>query len=971
MTKPIVLFLFLLFLITPLRSFCQDYPMLHYTVNDGLPGNLIYSIYRDKAGMMWIASDKGIARYNGIKFEVFTTFDGLPDNDIFFFQEDYENRLWLGTYNGKLCYYKNDTFHTDKNTQFLKNIKYKPRSYTRNICLQKDSSIIIDFADGVFFLDIKGEYGKSLSLEKDLKDSFAYDYGYVFKKSDNEYVSVLDAITVFSDSNNNITKRINKGFYSYTFFSQNQDQFYFINNALTLYKGKDTFYYPAERKLFSKTNSIKNVYHDGHNLFTISSGVLCLYKGQTILKGKISSVTQDVNGNYWVGTLNDGIYILHKNFNSTRLYKNAYTSNIKFTCPNTGNGNLAYSTSANLYILAGNVTKKVIDYKKLFSSRDIISDLSVFFFNKNGRFYAYNDHILYSADSIFNTARKIEKKSVDYPDYCKALFPGKDGIYLCTRNKVIYVHNTSTHADTANSEFVVKETGRIFSSKNNEVDTSIWYSTVNNIYQIKGNKIVKHHKNIAFKSFDFIGDYLVGYTYSNQLLFCRNILGELVVDTISNENCIWDKFFRLDKTHMLISTNNLYRLLTIHPQSPTKKYSISTIENEFVPLHADEICSDANSCYFFKNSSIISLPIKDILARSTPPKIWFTSLKAKNTYPVKRETTIPYNQSKTVRILFSTLSFDGKNVSYQYSVSKNEEDNWDVLKGEEINITHPGFGSYIIKVKAKTLSSEWCSPIVFRLNITRPFWASGLFITLAICGLTVILFLIVFITKRRALIAAQKRNQQLELELKSVYAQINPHFIFNSLSAAMYLVKTKRLDDAYQHIYKFSHLLRAYIKSSRNRFIPLREEIDNLKNYIALQQMRFSDKFDYEVIVYPGVNTSINIPSLLIQPLVENAITHGLLNKEKKGHLKIEFSNGSVEDELICTISDDGIGRADALLIKEENTLKGESYGGELIKDLIGILNKTGKIKIEIEYIDLAGELTGTVVKLKIKNLIV
>src|ERR1700733_2852527 len=100
-------------------AYCQDFPMLHYSMDDGLPSNKVYNIYRDSKGYIWIATDKGVARYNGISFETFTMFHGLPDNEVFFFQEDYSGRLWLATYNGQLCYYKDDTFHTAANTPFL------------------------------------------------------------------------------------------------------------------------------------------------------------------------------------------------------------------------------------------------------------------------------------------------------------------------------------------------------------------------------------------------------------------------------------------------------------------------------------------------------------------------------------------------------------------------------------------------------------------------------------------------------------------------------------------------------------------------------------------------------------------------------------------------------------------------------------------------------------------------------------
>jgi LytS/YehU family sensor histidine kinase len=214
------------------------------------------------------------------------------------------------------------------------------------------------------------------------------------------------------------------------------------------------------------------------------------------------------------------------------------------------------------------------------------------------------------------------------------------------------------------------------------------------------------------------------------------------------------------------------------------------------------------------------------------------------------------------------------------------------------------------------------------------------------------------------------RNLKMAVELKSIYSQINPHFIFNTLSTGLYYIKKKKMDEAYNHISSFSNLLRAYIKSSRNKYITLAEEIENLGNYISLQQSRFENKFDSEIIVANNVNPiKSTIPSLLLQPLVENAINHGLFHKEDKGKLKIEFKQGNDESELICIIDDDGVGRDRAKLFKEEATIQTPSYGTDLVKELINIFNTNEPIRIDIEYIDKQEPETGTTVILTIKNL--
>jgi LytS/YehU family sensor histidine kinase len=276
---------------------------------------------------------------------------------------------------------------------------------------------------------------------------------------------------------------------------------------------------------------------------------------------------------------------------------------------------------------------------------------------------------------------------------------------------------------------------------------------------------------------------------------------------------------------------------------------------------------------------------------------------------------------------------------------------------------------FTVKVRARTIASDWSEPVMMQFERTPPYWTTRWFsVTVTIVSLIFIICVII-ITRRLVLKAVENRHKQVELELKSIYAQLNPHFIFNSLNAAMYLVKTKQMDEAYQHIYKFSALLRAYIKSSRNRVIKLGAEIDNLRNYVELQQARFNNKFVYDINIGSDVDLSYNIPSLILQPLVENAIIHGLLHKDGVGKLTIGFVYDDQAKELICIVDDNGVGRDAAKPQTEDHAIKEESYGGDLIKDLITVFNRSGNIKIGIAYVDKQPPETGTIVKLKIKEL--
>jgi LytS/YehU family sensor histidine kinase len=258
----------------------------------------------------------------------------------------------------------------------------------------------------------------------------------------------------------------------------------------------------------------------------------------------------------------------------------------------------------------------------------------------------------------------------------------------------------------------------------------------------------------------------------------------------------------------------------------------------------------------------------------------------------------------------------------------------------------------------------YISPKWWQTNFAKKMlFSGGILLTI------LIIMLSVYITKRIVLRAQFRKNLQMEMELKSIHAQINPHFIFNTLNSALLLVSNKKMDEAYTHISRFSKLLRAYLKSSRNKYITIDEEVNNLKNYLDLQQTRFKDKFTYDLIVAEEISQDlVKIPTLLIQPFAENAINHGILPKDGNGILKIEFRSKIKAGILQCIIDDDGVGRKKS---KENNSLlgKNESYGDLLINDLIDIFNRYEDIKIDIVYFDKEPPLTGTTVTINIKNI--
>lgn len=341
-----------------------------------------------------------------------------------------------------------------------------------------------------------------------------------------------------------------------------------------------------------------------------------------------------------------------------------------------------------------------------------------------------------------------------------------------------------------------------------------------------------------------------------------------------------------------------------------------------------------------------------------------------------RDSTVVLGRRDTVALLpdNTRIAFDvvraagaGK-VHYRYRTR--DDTAWQQLDNDELTLQGLQPDSYsgiVLQAYDELWRSEEEELVVYlqplwyqerRWQVT--FWIAGL------SGILLAIYVIIVTTRRAAIRQAEKRNRQLELELKSVYSQLNPHFIFNSLNGALYLVKTKQLDEAYEHIRKFSQLMRSYIRSSRNRYIPLRDEIENLQAYVQLQASRFKRKFDYDIFVAPDVDLSLNIPSLLLQPLVENAIIHGLMHKSEKGHLRLSFE--TQQGALVCVIDDDGVGRDASKAEKGESSLKNESFGSDLVRDLSEVFSKYEGVKIDISYIDKKPPVTGTTVVVTIKT---
>ena len=470
-------------------------------------------------------------------------------------------------------------------------------------------------------------------------------------------------------------------------------------------------------------------------------------------------------------------------------------------------------------------------------------------------------------------------------------------------------------------------------------DNSIWYATVNNVFKVKDGSttLQQRFKGVALKSFGFYDGLMIGYTHDNQLYVSNNTSGAIVA--MPPQKCIWDELYRLDTGHVIISTNDLYRVLTISGEK-RRSYSLAVIDNPFIPLQAETVCADSGNCYFFKDGSVTAVNLKKMLVTAAPPKLFFTTLRTeRRTVNIDSAIQLAYRESKNITVSFSALSFGNSNGRYQYSVSRNGEDKWQEVKGEDINIVNPGYGTYVMKIRAKTITSEYCTPVLFSLSVSRPYWAQWWFLMLAFGTCLTASALIIRIRLLQALRRKETRHSDeikfLKSEYKALNALMNPHFIFNTLNNVQSLINKDEKLAANQYLRIFANLIRQNMHNISRELISLQKEIEVVDHYLKLEKLRFKEKLNYAINIDEHIEPAeIMIPPLLIQPLVENSIKHGILpRRSAEGYISIDITeeNGCV----VIAVKDNGIGIAAA---QQGADSLHESHGLENIRKRIAQL---------------------------------
>lgn len=901
-----------------------------YTAGAGLPSNMIYDIYRDGEGYLWFATDKGICRYNGLQFETYATIHGLPDNEIFFFKQDYQQRLWISTFNGELCYYKDGKFFTAANTPFLK--LSIPTYDTKFITLHPDSSISIYFSNQqTHFINIKNEKLKTIDISAlnfytsapfiasailkpgpGIYDVFVGKY----KIRINEQSSILKVDTTISNS-------------SYYKTSYTQDSVYlFDDHAIYDLYQHILYRFPGK----APEQIIRVYFKDGKPVLGTNTG-LVLDNKLVLKEERISSVTQDLNGNLWIGTLGHGVFKLKKNYTKYTSHHAAYQGTVSYSY-NTAEGML-FATSANrLYMLpyATGSSPRLLDSLPLSyeSSQYIDSNM---FYTCNGRQLQTSVHNKY-----FQKQRKGYDLGMTL--IAKTLIVDGSTAYMHFQGKIIRFNNKTRKQ----LGFTHRPESRIF-YMSKDAKGAIWYTT-KYMYQLQGNRAVHQPQfnGLSFKWFKFFGNNFVGVTHAGRLIISKTAEDKKLKYSIVHDDCKWGNAYAIDSAHILLTTDGPYRLMTIYPSSAdTVRFSMKVIDNEFVPEGAEHITAKDSNIYFFSQGNIYLLPIREFLLAPGRPQIAGIMLQtSKGHYNSRNPVYLSHTEAANIQITIRSLSFDSKNLFYRYSIAQGAGDNWNTTKNPEINLVAPGYGQYLVKIKAVTRSGAESRTYIVNITVLKPFYLQWWFLIAITISLCILIILAVRIRIKYLLSQREKeyglKMKVLKSEYKALNALMNPHFIFNSLNSIQGFINKGNKELANMYLHLFSRLMRQNMHNISRELVTLSEETELVKNYLLLEKMRFNDRFEYSIDVEDGIeDTDIFIPPLLIQPLVENAIKHGLLPRHDH-YNTLSIRIHLRDSRLMIIVEDNGIGFPSANEAAERN--KHKSYALSNIYSRIGQLNE-------------------------------
>lgn len=948
-------FIFLLFSFSICRS--QDYRYSHYSSREGLGNSMVYCMVQDKDGFMWFGTETGLSRFDGTHFKTFTIEDGLPVNAVLRLYADSKGRVWIMPFKETICYYYKGKIYHENNDTLLRRIRLT--DFALGCVETNDQEIVILDRRKIFKIT-----NDTLVTEYPCANPSTCHMTKLTKEGDRILLQDENGV-YYSDDKLLHFQRLKDMMHA----GAAEGQTLVSSNLVCFVRSFDMLHVISDRYALEydvrmpSINSIRKM-NDSTIWLNTNNGtfVFDIVRKKIIehlLANKnISNCFVDNEGGTWFSTLNDGVYRVH-----SRLVRTFESFN------NTG--------------------------KKL----------SVFYLQKEGK------DVLVGTD--IGLLRMVEKEKkyelIQDPSYSAPFGRPVNGIYIKEGYKVAYSGShiflskggkPCNHATTfgaikqvaiQNNRMLVASSAciylyslpdlKVLKNLYNGRTTSMllrsdtfYFGTLSGLQMLtvdgKIRPLLQDHPELGTKvsslredssgAIWMTTDFGVAHLKDNKLLAFYNMATGLNSDdcrsVVPDQDGIW------------IGTDRGLNKVHTDGSGKVEWYTAS-----------DGLASDMVNVLLVSGNNIIA---------GTPEGISFFD-KRKLTTGSRCDLRIlnvsingvggqpaPYYEmdynNRNIRLDYVGLSY-GSEGDIQYSYRLVGFDTaWKHTNQTTLDFIALPAGKYKLELFATNKFGVNSETKFIELRIGEPFWQTAWFILLSVLVIIGITWLLAaqwnkrLRKKERTERSIQEKLQ--ELEQKALRAQMNPHFIFNSLNSIQGFIMDNDADSANKYLSSFARLIRQTLDNSMHPVISVEDELRYLSTYLQLEELRFKNKFRWEAKADSSVAVSqAFIPGMVIQPFVENAIRHGIQNRQgNDGKVDILFYREG--EWLCCKITDNGPGRAVSQSIKTGQHIEYQSRGMDLTTERIDILNTQLRQQISIDVNDItdeAGVVTGTEVVLR------
>ncbi len=961
----------------PLENFSF---FIQYSVNDGLASSRIFDVMQDSRGYIWFATENGVSRFNGYEFRNFTTADGLPANSTIRVLEDPQGRVWFMSYQGPLSYFAEGRILPFPGNPLLKE---RDASFISNIYFEDDTSMLLIHFNGGMLKVSRDSLVTPVPNPETPVDSI---YILLEKRVRGTFTAFFNAFPGAPDAPRK-SGRINDSTWT---FKRPRGQTDNHLNCLDL----------GDQRLLSF----------GRNLFRVEGERLILVRE---FEDEITRLEKDRRGRIWISVKFNGVYMFAQGLGSGpdyHYFKGKTVSGILHD----REGNYWFTTSERGVYFVPSLDLSMLTGPEMDARDHGVVALEVF-----------GDELFFSTDRKMTYHGNISGNRISHvrPLHPNVLPINHVNAILCTAGDSVYI---SADFNPLLPDSIIPFTSGRFTvfpveygySLHRTLSGDILLGHFNGVQQLRGDRILRNvsYHNKGFRVFDAIQtpDSTIFLGTISGLLELRGnepgplvpddpVLGSRISKLVHINDRLWVGTFdfgiailagdtvRYLNTGTGLSSN---RIKAIYPQndsitwvgtnmglnrvtitgSDPIRYQVLKLDiwDGLPSNEINEVKAHEGFLWVATDKGIVFFDPGLVIDEHDHPTLVLDRvvLDPDEELPASRPARLKYNQN-TITLEFHGITFrNPRETVYRYTL-EGLSDEWNETKNTSVRFHDLDPGSYTFHIRAIGTTGHASETVSYRFVIGKHFTQTTGFLVLVILSGALAVFFVA-----RYLILTQKRRLELQrkiflAEQKAMLAQMNPHFIFNSLNSIQNFILENDHVTANQYLVTFSSLIRKVLDASQKNFISLKEELDIVKLYLELEKFRFQGRFDYTLNVGKRINPDqVSIPSMILQPFLENAIWHGLMPKKGGGGLVELDVMRKDEGHLTVTIADNGIGRERSGEINRRRKQHNPT-GMRNVEERIRLLNELNNSNLAVHVVDLydkEGKGCGTRVEIELED---